>query len=229
MELSKVLENLSRDINIAMVNEFAELCEELDLDIHHIIDLANSHKRVNLLRPGPGVGGFCIPNAYYYLVPKARETGVDLKLSTTARKTNDHRPLRVVKCLERKLLESGKKLSNCKIAVLGLAMKDYSSDYRQSPAIDVVKLLNDKAKEVSCYDPEISRGIIQGQVNSLSDCVKGANALVFLTRQKEFDDLNYRVMRDEMISNPHPPFVIDTKGALSRNKVTEAGLQYVIM
>ncbi|OWZ85058.1 nucleotide sugar dehydrogenase [Natranaerobius trueperi] len=229
VELSKVFENLSRDVNIAMVNEFSSICEQLGLDIHHVIDLANTHHRVNLLRPGPGVGGFCIPNAYYYLLPKAKEVGASIEMSATARKINDNRPLQVVNRIEEKLLEAGKDIENCKIAVLGLAMKDYSSDHRLSPALEVVRSLQKRTKQVSCYDPEVKSDVIPGQVNSLHDCVKDAHALVFLTRQDEFDNLDYGNIRDQMVANPHPPFILDTKGALSRKGITENGMSYVLM
>ncbi|ACB85943.1 nucleotide sugar dehydrogenase [Natranaerobius thermophilus] len=229
VELSKVLENLSRDINIGMVNEFAGLCEELDLDIHHIIDLANTHKRVNLLRPGPGVGGFCIPNAYYYLLPRAREAGLDLDLSSSAREINDYRPRRVVERLKERLQEQGKSLDQCKIAILGLAMKDYSSDHRQSPALDIVELLLHQGGEVNCYDPEVSSGLIAGQVNDLWKCVQGASAVIFLTRQEEFDNLDFGQLKGKMLANPHSPLLLDPKKALSREEATKEGIQYVIL
>lgn len=89
VETAKVMENVQRDVNIAMSQEFARFCEGLGIDVFEVIELANTHKRVNLLYPGPGVGGYCLPNAMYYLKPKAEELGVSIDLLKTARKIND--------------------------------------------------------------------------------------------------------------------------------------------
>ncbi|WP_242845206.1 nucleotide sugar dehydrogenase [Clostridium novyi] len=85
VETSKVFENVQRDVNIAMSQEFARFTEALGIDIFEVIKLANTHKRVNLLTPGPGVGGYCIPNAYHYIAPKANELAVDMDILNLSR------------------------------------------------------------------------------------------------------------------------------------------------
>ena len=85
VETSKVFENVQRDVNIAMAQEFARFTEGLGIDIFEVVKLANTHKRVNLLIPGPGVGGYCIPNAYYYIEPKATELDIHMELLKLAR------------------------------------------------------------------------------------------------------------------------------------------------
>ena len=92
VETSKVMENISRDVDIAMSNEFALFCKSMGIDIFEVVAVANTHQRVNLLTPGPGVGGYCLPNALYYLLPKAQELDVPLRLLTTARQVNDDMP-----------------------------------------------------------------------------------------------------------------------------------------
>lgn len=103
--------------------------------------MANTHKRVNLLNPGPGVGGYCIPNAFYYLNAKGKELDIDLELSSMARKINKDTPVRVAQIALEKLTS---KPEESKICILGMAMKDYSSDDRLSPAFDVIKTLQEK-------------------------------------------------------------------------------------
>ncbi|HZK56993.1 MAG TPA: nucleotide sugar dehydrogenase, partial [Clostridia bacterium] len=149
VETAKVLENISRDINIAMVNEFAKFTRALGIDIFEVIKAANTHKRVNLLNPGPGVGGYCIPNAFYYLNAKGKELGIDLELSSMARGINKDTPVRVAQIALEKLTS---KPGESKICILGMAMKDYSSDDRLSPAFDVIKTLQEKGVDVAVYD-----------------------------------------------------------------------------
>lgn len=148
VETSKVFENVQRDVNIAMVQEFARFTEKLGIDIFEVIEIANTHKRVNLLTPGSGVGGYCIPNAYYYLKPKAEQLNLDLQILCLCREKNSSIPNFIVNKVEELLNIVNKKVSNSKIAVLGMAMKDYSNDSRLSPSIEVIKLLIKKGQKL---------------------------------------------------------------------------------
>ena len=142
VETSKVIENISRDVDIAMVNEFARFCKAMGIDIFEVVRVANTHRWVQLLNPGPGVGGYCLPNALFYLLPKAEELGVDLNLLTTARQVNEAMPRFVADLVLRNLQVPP---SQSRIAVLGLAMKDYSNDDRMSPALAVIECLQNQA------------------------------------------------------------------------------------
>ncbi|MCK9906039.1 hypothetical protein MXD63_39375, partial [Frankia sp. Cpl3] len=137
------------------VQEFARFSEAFGIDTFELIKVANTHKRVNLLTPGPGVGGFCLPNALYYLQPKANELGVQLNLLQTARRINDSVPGIMADMLDDALKEAGKSLAGSRIAVLGLAMKDFSNDDRVSPIHDLISLLQSRGAEVSSYDPAV--------------------------------------------------------------------------
>lgn len=119
VETAKVFENVSRDVNIALANQFAQFCQSLGIDTSETFQIANTHTRVNLLTPGPGVGGYCLPNAYYYLRPKHMEMGIDMPLLSTARAINDGVPQRLVGKLVEMLSLEGKYASGAVAAGFG--------------------------------------------------------------------------------------------------------------
>lgn len=214
VETAKVFENVQRDVNIAMVQEFARFAEGMDIDIFEIIKLANTHKRVKLLTPGPGVGGYCIPNAYYYLKPKSEETGVDLELLKLSRKKNESLPKVMVDMLEKELIGNGRKLAGAKIAVLGIAMKDYSNDDRISPPIHIIKRLQELGAKVSAYDPVVPT-VYDFKVNTLEEALKGAEGVMILAKQREFDTITPEYLMEYVNENA---VILDTKNLLTRYK-----------
>jgi len=194
VEVAKVMENVSRDVNIAMANEFARFCKVMGLDIFEVIKLANTHQRVNLLTPGAGVGGYCIPNALYYLLPVAREKGLDLSLLSRARQINDEMAQHVANMVLANLPVPPNK---AKIAVLGLAMKDYSNDDRVSPALRVVENLLDTGCEVRVYDPAVHNQY-WFKVDQFEQALTGAHLLLVLVLQKDIDYMNLEWFRSLM-------------------------------
>lgn len=197
VEASKVFENVQRDVNLAMVQEFARFAEGMDLDIHEIVGVANTHKRVNLLNPGPGVGGYCIPNAYYYLEPKAEEIGVSLDVLKLSREKNSKLPEVMVNLFERELIKTGKKLQGARIGVLGIAMKDYSNDDRLSPPIDIIRILEKKGAVVFAYDPAVSTEYAF-KVSRLDAALEDKDGIIILAKQKEFDDIDLSYIFDKV-------------------------------
>lgn len=222
VESAKVMENISRDVNIAMVNEFARFCEGLGIDIFEVIRLANTHKRVKLLTPGPGVGGYCIPNALHYLTPKADELGVPLKLLRTARRINEDVPAFVVSLVTKNLPVAAK---DAKVAVFGIAMKDYSSDDRISPALDVVNLLELSGIKVAAFDPAVPTRY-DFKVDTLEEAIDGAHAILVLARQNGIGYNNYKLFH-KMMSKVSSPVVIDTKNLYDREEVEAQGITFV--
>lgn len=222
VETSKVFENVQRDVNIAMVQEFARFTEALDVDIFEVIKLANTHKRVNLLLPGPGVGGYCIPNAYYYIKPKAEELEVNMDLLKLARSKNKNLPDFVVDKIEKLIKLIGKDIKASKIAVLGLAMKDYSNDDRISPPIDICKKLIQKGAEVKAFDTAVVTNY-NFKVNSQEEALKDADVVVVLARQENIilDDLKYMAK----LMNKNPIFV-DTKAVVNKMEAIKYGFIY---
>lgn len=190
VETAKIIENVQRDVNIAMAQEFARLASAMEIDTFELIRTANSHSRVNLLTPGPGVGGYCLPNALYYLLPKANEHNVSLQLLRQAREINDGIPRYIVDKVIGELNSYGKKPTGAKVAVIGLAMKDFSNDDRISPPHQIVELLLEKGFNVAAYDPAVPSSYPY-KVASLNEAVAGADALIYLTNQAEFLDINW--------------------------------------
>lgn len=218
VEMAKVVENISRDLNIAFVNELALYANKLGIDIYKVIDVANTHKRIKLLSPGPGVGGYCIPNAYYYLA-KVEPPVYDLNLSATARKINNEMPSEVVKIIEETIVENGKDPNYVNYAIFGLAMKDYSNDLRLSPSLKVIELM--KAKGYSCkyYDPFVENNI-SGMSETYEDFLEGADCLIILCKQnfKKIEDLT----QIKKLMNVYP-IIIDTRNLFDPVVATKKG------
>ena len=213
VETAKILENMQRDINIALVQELARFAEHAGIDTYEMIRIANTHHRVNLLTPGPGVGGYCLPSALYYLAPAAEQVGVDLSLSFLARSINDRVPVKLADVLENLLGEKDRDITGARVAVLGMAMKDYSSDTRQSPALELIGELADRGADVRVYDPIAPQPIAQ-RVDSLDACVADAHALVLAARQRPFDNLDWNRVVVRMAPDP---VLMDTRNAIPRN------------
>jgi UDP-N-acetyl-D-mannosaminuronic acid dehydrogenase len=220
VETSKVVENIQRDVNIAMVQQFARFAEKAGIDTFELIRVANTHKRVNLLTPGPGVGGYCLPNALYYLLPKAKELGVNLNLLETARQINDSVPQVLVQMVEDELNKQQKTLAGSKVAVLGLAMKDFSNDDRISPPHYLVQLLQEAGVTVAAYDPAVP-SVYDYKVSSLEEAVAGADALIYVTVQEEFLDINWNDVIGQMKENP---VILDSKNRVPRSVTDKAVL-----
>ncbi len=220
VEASKVMENISRDVDIAMVNEFARFCKAMGIDIFEVVAVANTHQRVNLLNPGPGVGGYCLPNALFYLLPKADEIGVSLNLLSAARQVNEEMPRYVADLVLRNLKVAP---SQAQIAVLGLAMKDYSNDDRMSPALFVIEALQNSGCTVKSFDPAVPSRY-DFKVDSLEEAVKDAHGIVLLTLQHGIDFMNLdRLM--ELMSKDGQPFIVDTKNFYDPQLVWEKGFR----
>lgn len=222
VETAKAFENVSRDVNIALANQFARFCQALGIDTPETFRMANTHTRVRLLTPGPGVGGYCLPSAYYYLRPKERALGVDLSLAAEARRINDEMPAVLVRRITAMLEERGKALSGAVIAVLGLAMKDYSNDDRCSPAHQVCRGLAAGGARVRAYDPAVPRRAAYA-VDGLEGALARADALVVLARQKAFDELDLATVKAAMNESP---VLVDTKHLFRRKTAEALGFDY---
>lgn len=209
VEMSKVIENAQRDVNIALVQQYATMARKMGIDPRELIQMANTHSRVNLLIPGPGVGGYCLPNAFHYLVPKAKELGVldDLSISKEARFYNDQIPKYIVDTVEDKLKSLGKELKDSKVVVFGLAMKDFSNDDRISPPVYISEIFDKKAKTLNAYDPAVPTNY-SFKENDPYEAVKDADVLVVLCEQEEMSSLDYKKVRGLMKEDA---FVFDTK------------------
>jgi nucleotide sugar dehydrogenase len=220
VETSKVMENISRDVDIAMCNEFTRFCKNMGIDIFEVVEVANTHQRVNLLTPGPGVGGYCLPNALYYLLPKAQELDVPLRLLQTARQVNDEMPHYVANLVLRNLPVAP---AQARIAALGLAMKDYSNDDRMSPALAVIAALEETGCQVRAYDPAVPHHY-PFKVNSLEEAVTGAHGIVVLARQHDLDAVNFDLFK-RLMAREGQPFIVDTKNLYDPKLIWQHGFK----
>lgn len=165
-EMAKLTENAFRDTNIAFANELSLLCKRLEIDVWELISLANRHPRVNILQPGPGVGGHCIAVDPWFIVDSAPDLA---RMVRTAREVNDSKPLSVVSDIEKKAA----KFKNPKIACFGAAFKANIDDLRESPAVQIVQLLSENIEaEVLLVEPNIS---------SLPDTLKNSGVTLVST------------------------------------------------
>ncbi|MFN2119292.1 MAG: nucleotide sugar dehydrogenase [Anaerolineales bacterium] len=183
-ELVKLMENSYRDVNIAMANEFSRLAARFGVDVWEAISLANRHPRVRILDPGPGVGGHCISVDPWFLVESAPEL---TSLIAAARRLNDSQPQFVVDLVSRALGT----LDGKRIAALGLAYKANVDDVRESPAAEVVRLLEAGGAAVKSWEPHRPDASVEGvpMAPSLDAAVHDADAIVLLVSHREFLDL----------------------------------------
>ena len=168
-ELAKLMENTYRDVNIALANEFAQICELLDVDVNRVIGFANKHPRVKILSPGIGVGGHCIPVDPWFLKEVAPYNS---RLITTARLINDELPARVAAKV-RKLVAG---IQNPKIVAIGATYKKNCEDTRESPALEIVHNLQQDGYNVAHFDPLVA----SMSMTSVASVAKGADLLIVL-------------------------------------------------
>ncbi|MCC7087352.1 MAG: UDP-N-acetyl-D-mannosamine dehydrogenase [Pirellulales bacterium] len=198
-EVTKLVENSYRDVNIAFANELSMLADGLGIDPWEIISLANRHPRVNILQPGPGVGGHCISVDPWFLVHAAPER---TPLIRTAREVNDRKPHHIVQ----HVLELAKQFTDPCIGCLGLTYKADVDDLRESPSLEIVReLRNSVAGQVLACDPYVSSERFQEfPLFSLEEVVTRCQMLVLLTDHKQFKDVPRRVLQLKV--------VVDTRG-----------------
>lgn len=189
-ELSKLLENIFRSVNIALVNELAQLCDRLGVDVWEVVDAAST-KPFGFMRfePGPGMGGHCLPVDPFYLAFKAREHDFYPEFIELAGKINQSQPLFCVNRIERVLNEAGKPVKGTRILILGVSYKAGVGDVRESPAIKIVRLLKELGADVRYHDPHVPELAEAGLVNSpdLDAALAEADLSVIVTAHPEFD------------------------------------------
>ena len=216
-EMVKLMENATRDVNIAIANEFSRLAERFGVDVWEAIRLANLHPRINILSPGPGVGGHCISVDPWFFVEAAPELA---QLIYQARQVNDAQPKFVVE----KVRQALGSLQGKKIAALGLAYKPDVDDLRESPATEVVHLLQEEGAQAKVWEPFKPDAHMQGinMVLSLESALAEAEAILLLVRHTEF----VRFKPNDIALKTKARIAIDTVNAWDTNEWQEAGFQY---
>ena len=188
-ELSKLLENIFRSVNIALVNEMAMLADRMGIDIWEVIDAAAT-KPFGFTRfdPGPGMGGHCLPVDPFYLTWKAREYDMSTEFIELAGKVNQAMPYFCLEKIERALNDDGKAVKRSKVLVLGVAYKAGTSDMRESPALKIIDLLVERGAKVAYHDPFVPDIGRHGLTNSpLGDNVETCDLAIIVTAHPGVD------------------------------------------
>lgn len=216
-ELAKLTENSFRDVNIAFANEISVICDELGISVWELIELANHHPRVNILQPGPGVGGHCIAVDPWFIVSTAPDTA---KLVRTAREVNDSKPEWVCQKISQAIdaqansvEQTGEVEGVPAVALLGLTFKPNIDDLRQSPALDIaVKTASRHTDhQFIVVEPHITTlpdalaDLDNVRLGTAQDALDSADTIVLLVNHDEFNNLD--------ISAFPPDRVIDTRGS----------------
>ncbi|HFD14530.1 MAG TPA: UDP-N-acetyl-D-mannosamine dehydrogenase [Epsilonproteobacteria bacterium] len=192
-EMAKLTENSFRDTNIAFANELSILCNKFDINVWELIALANRHPRVNILRPGAGVGGHCIAVDPWFIVHAG---GEDAKMIRTAREVNTYKTEWAIEKIKNAALkfenENGEK---AKVACMGLAFKPDIDDLRESPALYITRRLTADGLDVLAVEPNISEHKELRVVN-YKDALKQADIITFLVAHKEFKNLTIQTDLD---------------------------------
>jgi UDP-N-acetyl-D-glucosamine dehydrogenase len=188
-ELSKLLENIFRSVNIALMNEMAVLCDRMGIDIWEVIDAAAT-KPFGFMRfdPGPGMGGHCLPVDPFYLAWKAREYDFYTEFIELAGKINQNMPYFCVDKIERTLNAQGKAVHGSRIVLLGVAYKPGVADLRQSPSLKILKLLGERGADLAYHDPHVPEVPEAGLgSSSLDEALTGADLVVIVTAHPGID------------------------------------------
>jgi UDP-N-acetyl-D-glucosamine dehydrogenase len=188
-ELTKLLENIFRSVNIALVNELAILCKRMRIDIWEVVDAAATKPYGFMpFQPGPGMGGHCLPVDPFYLAWRAREFDMSIEFIELAGKINQQMPYYCVELIERTLNNASKPIKGSRIAILGVSYKGGVGDMRESPALRIMRLLRERGAELVYHDPFVPS--LDGPALSsvaLDDAVAGADAVVLVTAHPGID------------------------------------------
>ena len=217
-EMEKILENTYRNVNIALVNELAMLCEKMKINVWEVIEAAKTKPYgFQAFYPGPGLGGHCIPLDPYYLSWKAREFGFHTSMIESSMMINDRMPEYCVERAGKILNKSKKALNGSKILVLGVAYKQDIDDYRESPAISVIEELEKSFADVNFYDPYIKEYKKDGKINigldKIDESIVQSYDLVIITTAHTIIDY-------EMIQK-NAKAIFDTKNVMKNITVRE--------
>ncbi|MFW6286501.1 MAG: nucleotide sugar dehydrogenase [Candidatus Sumerlaeota bacterium] len=215
-EMVKVIENTFRDVNIALANETAVLCEELEINFNEVARLANRHPRVNLHMAGPGVGGHCISVDPWFLIERFPEKA---KIIGEARRRNDGMPAHVVKTI----MELCDGEASPKVAILGLAFKGNVDDMRESPSLKIIEQLKEKGVEVAVHDPYVKHSPFE--LFSIEDCFSGADCAAFVTDHSDYKYLNPMQLKKLM----RHPVLLDTRNLVDHEEWRQAAFRVQVL
>ena len=225
-ELIKYAANAFLATKISFINEIANLCEAVDADVHVVARAMGLDGRISskFLHPGPGFGGSCFPKDTASLVAFSRTYGVEQRVVSAVCQVNEQQRVRMAEKIEQAV---GGDLDGKRIAVLGLSFKPNTDDVRDSPAIDVVRQLQDRGAEIRCFDPQamenaaqLLKGVEFG--SDAYDTMRDCHALVIATEWNEFRKLDLDRLRELLAE----PVIVDLRNVYEPASMREQGFRY---
>jgi len=226
-EATKLVENLFREVNIALMNEFALMFEKMGIDIWEVIEAAKTKPHAFMAHyPGPGIGGHCLPINPYYLLYEAERFDVPSRMLEIADEINDQMRVHTANLARDALLRKGIKISNAKITVMGLAYKKDINDLRETPAQTIIEELVNQGAKVTVYDPwanSINTSVGElFSAKSFDEAARGSDCLVFVTDHSAFAKPDWNKIKKEM----RTPIVVDSRNMFKQDELLKKGFEY---
>ena len=222
-ELAKLAENTFRYVNIAFANELALMCEKMGADVVEVINLANTHPRVNIHKPGPGVGGPCLTKDPRLLLHPEGHSPFTSKLIECSTELNDYMAKHIIKLVVKALKDTNRDVKNSNITVLGAAYKAEVDDTTNSPAEKIIRELMRLGAKVRVHDPYTNESFGAKYAKSRLEAVKSADCIVVVTNHKLFADLPLKQIKLLMNENP---VVVDGRRIINFKKAKQEGFVY---
>src|SRR3989344_9593141 len=218
-EATKIMENSFRDINIAFINEMAKSFDKAGIDIKEVIRGASTKPFAFLAHfPGCGVGGHCIPIDPYYLIEKAKDFRFEHRFLELARKINESMPEYTINLLSEELNKLGRSIKDARIGLYGLAYKKDIDDIRESPALELERMLKEKEAHLIVYDPYVKR---KSTVNSFEEFLNCSDYILIATNHSEITNLDVTKFADKQIK-----LIIDGRNCLDKERILKLGIRY---
>jgi UDPglucose 6-dehydrogenase/UDP-N-acetyl-D-galactosamine dehydrogenase len=222
-EAAKVIENVQRDLNIALMNELSMIFSKLGIDTEEVLKAAETKWNFHQYRPGL-VGGHCIPVDPYYLVKKAKEAGYHPQVILAGRSINDSMPKYVANLALKGLVKVGKKIKGSNVLIMGLTYKEDVADIRESPVEDMVHELKEFDVHVYGYDPLLPDSVIEHLgVKLLPKPNKKMDAIIIAVAHKQFKSMSINEILGLMRGNP---VLVDVRGMVDGKVLTRSGFYY---
>jgi nucleotide sugar dehydrogenase len=225
-EAAKIIENIQRDLNVALMNELALIFEKLNVDVFEVIEAASTKWNFVKYYPGTGVGGHCLPVDPYYLTFKAQQLGFHPSVILAGRRVNDSMPFHIVDLVVEGLTKLKKPVNSSKIVLLGISYKKNTGDVRNTPSETIISALKDMNADVHAYDPfvnadeTIKKGAKYGEPMEL---FRGADCVVLATNHDAFKKIKIknirRIVKKECA-------IIDGRGFFDKKEVKALGFEY---
>jgi UDP-N-acetyl-D-mannosaminuronic acid dehydrogenase len=223
-EVSKLAENTFRYVNIAFANELALICKQINVDVNEVIRLANTHPRVNILKPGCGAGGPCLSKDTHLLLTSNNQNLSKIEVIPAAIKLNSNMPKYIAELAVNAIRQKGKTVSKSKIAVFGTAYKADVDDPRDSPTEGIIRELKKSKATLVVFDPYCTESFGEQKADSIAEAAKDADCIIIATDHTPFLKLNLSEIKSLM---KEKPVLVDGKRIISPPEARCSGFEYV--